>query len=288
MDYLIYVPDLGPDVQNNDGRRYRDFFKAFTIWVNGEEVPASQVSYEAAKDNEYFIVKFPRTTVTSLSVQPKQWDGAGNMSLSEIAFYEYDGLADEIESLFANDSHTALAQGVDAERIAALRTKAENADAYYVERSVLLDQLENARQLLNGEELVVRSGFTSRSAAADQQYGQTASALQPLGITALSNQSVSFYVEGLGDGETATLVQWQQYSEAGTEAKRYTLHNGRNQIYLNPIGNSGSGERGGSLYLEYSGNHADAIKLQIRDISAQKTVVTEIPLLDITPTRDLV
>lgn len=282
MDYLIYVPDLGPDVQNNDGRRYRDFFKSFTIWVNGEEVPASQVSYEAAKDNEYFIVKFPRMSVTSLTVEPSQWDGAGNMSLSEVTFYEYDGLADEIEALFANDSHTVLAQGVDAERIAALRTKAENVDAYYVERSVLLDQLENAQQLLNGETLVVRSGFTSRSGAADQKYGQTASALQPLGITALSNQSVSFYVEGLGDGETATLVQWQQYSEAGTEAKRYTLHNGRNQIYLNPIGNSGSGERGGSLYLEYSGSHADELKLQIRDISAQKNVVTEIPLLDIT------
>ncbi|MGO5115839.1 M60 family metallopeptidase [Candidatus Avoscillospira sp. LCP25S3_F1] len=283
MDYLIYVPDLGPDVQNNDGRRFRDFFKAFTIWVNGEEVPASQVSYEAAKDNEYFIVKFPRTTVTTLSVQPKQWDGAGNMSLSEIAFYQYDGLADEIEALFANDSHTALSQAADAERIAALRAKAENAEAYYVDRSILLDQLDNAQQLLNGETLVVRSGFTSRSAAADQKYGQTASALQPLGISALSNQSVSLYVEGLGDGETATLVQWQQYSEAGTEAKRYALHNGRNQIYLNPIGNSGSGERGGSLYLEYSGSHADTIKIQIRDISAQKNVVTEIPLLDIAP-----
>lgn len=283
MDYLIYVPDLGPDVQNNDGRRFRDFFKAFTIWINGEEVPASQVSYEAAKDNEYYIVKFPRTMVTSLAVQPSQWDGAGNMSLSEIAFYEYDGLADEIGALFGNDSHTALAQGVDTGRIAALRTRAENAEAYYVNRAVLLDELDNAQQLLDGETLTVRSGFTSRSGAADQKYGQTASALQPLGISALSNQSIALYVEGLGDGETATLVQWQQYSEAGTESKRYTLHNGRNLIYLNPIGNSGSGERGGSLYLEYSGSHADEIKLQIRDLSEQKTVVTEIPLLNITP-----
>lgn len=285
MDYLIYVPDQGKDVQNNSGKLYRDYFTAFNVWLNGEQVPASEVSFERAKDNEYFIVKFPRTEVTSISVEGKQWDGAGNITLSEIAFYEYDGLADEISALFANDSHTALAEGVDAGRISALRERANNTDAYYVNRAVLLDELDNAQQLLDSgtEELIIRSGFASRSAAADQKYGQSASSLQPLGISALSNQSVSIYVEGLGDGETATLVQWQQYSEAGTEAKRYTLHNGRNLVWLSQIGNSGSGERGGSLYIEYAGSNADALKLQIRDTSANKTVVTEIPTLDIAP-----
>ena len=43
--------------------------------------------------------------------------------------------------------------------------------------------------------------------------------------------------------------------------KSYELHNGRNRIWLSQIGNSGSGERGGSLYIEYSGSNADGIKI---------------------------
>ena len=285
MDYLIYVPNLGKDVQSNNGKLFRDYFTAFSVWLNGEQVEASKVSFERAKDNEYFIVKFPKTTVTSIAVEGKQWDGAGNISLSEIAFYQYDGLAEEISALFSNDSHTALAQGVDSGKIAALREKAASADAYYVDRAVLLDELDNAQQLLDGKasELIVRDGFTSRSGVADSQYGQSASALQPLGISALSNQYISLYVEGLGAGESMRLVQWQQYAEAGTSSKSYTLHNGRNRIYLNQIGNSGSGERGGALYIEYEGSNAANIKMQVRDTSANRNVVTVLPLLDIQP-----
>lgn len=285
MDYFIYVPNLGLDTQNNSGNRYRDYFKKFNISINGVAIPEGQVSFEKVDDNSYFIVKFPRSTVTSLTVEPSQWDGAGNMNLTEVAFYEYDGLADSIEAMFANDSHTALADGVDQATIDVLYEKASDVDAYYVDRAVLLDELENARQLLNGEELVVRTGFASRSSSADGKYGQTASALQPLGVSALSKQTISVYVEGLGAGETATLVQWQQYSETGNTRQSYTLHNGRNRIYLTEIGNSGSGERGGSLYIEYSGSNANALKLQIRDTSEQKTVVTEIPMLNIDPTQ---
>ena len=283
MDYLIYVPNLGRDVQNNNGKLYRNYFTAFNLWINDEQVDASDVSYESAKDNEYFIVKFPKTTVTSIAVEGKQWDGAGNITLSEIAFYQYDGLADDISALFANDSHTALAGGVDADRISALREKASNGDAYYVDRAVLLDELDNAQQLLDGkqDELLIRDGFISRSASADSQYGQSASALQPLGISALSNRYITLYVEGLGAGETMKLVQWQQYSEATDTTKSYTLHNGRNRIYLNQIGNSGSGERGGALYVQYAGSNAASIKIQVRDTSENKNVVTVIPMLNI-------
>lgn len=285
MDYLIYVPDLGMDTQKNNSGKYRDYFTSFNIWLNEQQVPASDVSFEAAKDNEYFIVKFPKTMVQSLAVEGSQWAGAGNISLSEIAFYQYDGLADDISALFANDSHTALVQDVDAEKITVLRERASRTDAYYVDRAVLLDELDNAQQLLDGkaDELLICSDFTSRSGAADSIYGQSASALQPLGLSAQSNQNISIYVEGLGADESMSLVQWQQYSEAGTETKRYSLHNGRNRIYLSQIGNSGSGERGGSLYVEYAGNNASQIKLQVRDTSEAKNVVTKIPMLNIQP-----
>lgn len=287
MNYLIYVPDQGMDVQNNNGKRYRDYFTSFNIWINGQQVDDSKVSFEKAKDNEYFIIKFPKSTVNSIAVQGNQWGGAGNISLSEIAFYQYDGLDDEIQSLFANDSHTALAAGVDQDKINELRTRANDADAYYVNREVLLDELNNAEQLLDqkGSELNVITGFASRTASADSQYGQSASALQPLGLSALSGQSISVYVEGVQAGDTLKLVQWQHYSETNATTKTYDLTNGRNRIWLSQIGNSGSGERGGSLYVEYSGANADGIKIQVRDTSANKNVVTKIPTLNIQPSQ---
>lgn len=59
----------------------------------------------------------------------------------------------------------------------------------------------------------------------------------------------------------------------------------RNRIWLSQIGNSGSGERGGSLYIEYSGSNADGIKIQVRDTSANKNVITQIPYLNIQPSQ---
>lgn len=287
MNYLIYVPDQGKDVQNNNGKLYRDYLTRFNITINGQAIDASQVSFERAKDNQYFIVKFPKSMVNTISVEGVQWDGAGNVSLSEIAFYEYGDLDDSITALFANGSHTALAEGVDADKINELRTRANDADAYYVNREVLLDELDNAQQLLDKKdsELTVRTGFASRSASADSQYGQSASALQPLGVSALSGQSISLYVEGVQDGDSLKLVQWQQYSETNATTKSYNLTNGRNRIWLSQIGNSGSGERGGSLYIEYNGKNADGIKIQVRDTSANKNVVTVIPYLNIQPTQ---
>lgn len=287
MNYLIYVPDLGMDVQNNNGKRYRDYLTRFNITINGQKIEESKVSFERGKDNEYFIVKFPKTTVNTIAVEGVQWDGAGNVSLSEIAFYQYGDLDNSITALFANDSHTALAEGVDQDKIDALRARASDADAYYVNREVLLDELDNAQQLLEKKdsELNVRTGFTSRTASADGQYGQSASALQPLGLSALSNQSISLYVEGVQEGDSIKLVQWQQYSETSATTKSYELHNGRNRIWLSQIGNSGSGERGGSLYIEYSGSNADGIKIQVRDTSANKNVITQIPYLNIQPSQ---
>lgn len=284
MNYLIYVPDLRNDPEKS-GKRYRDYFDSFNMWINGERV--TNVSFEKGKDNTYFIVKFPKSTVKSLTVEASQWAGAGNLSLTEVAFYEYGDLDDSITALFANDSHTALAEGVDQDKIDALRARAKDADAYYVNREVLLDELDNAQQLLEKKdsELNVRTGFTSRTASADGQYGQSASALQPLGLSALSNQSISLYVEGVQEGDSIKLVQWQQYSETSATTKSYELHNGRNRIWLSQIGNSGSGERGGSLYIEYSGSNADGIKIQVRDTSANKNVITQIPYLNIQPSQ---
>lgn len=284
MNYLIYAPDLRNDPEKS-GKRYRDYFDSFNMWINGERV--TNVSFEKGKDNTYFIVKFPKSTVKSLTVEASQWAGAGNLSLTEVAFYEYGDLDDSITALFANDSHTALAEGVDQDKIDALRARAKDADAYYVNREVLLDELDNAQQLLEKKdsELNVRTGFTSRTASADGQYGQSASALQPLGLSALSNQSISLYVEGVQEGDSIKLVQWQQYSETSATTKSYELHNGRNRIWLSQIGNSGSGERGGSLYIEYSGSNADGIKIQVRDTSANKNVITQIPYLNIQPSQ---
>lgn len=283
MDYLIYVPDLGNE-PSGQKRPYRNFFDKFNVSINGQAVPEDQVSFEKGENNTYFIVKFPRSDVKTITVEGSQWAGAGNISLSEIAFYQYDGLADEINALFANESHTELAQGVEEGTIEALRTRASRAEAYYVDRKILLDELDNAQQLLEGRrnELMVYSGLQSRSAGADQAaFGQSASALQPLGVSARSGAWITVYVQGIQPGESVKLVQWQQYSETNATRAEYALRNGRNQIWLQVIGNSGLGERGGSLYVEYAGSHGEDIQLQIRDVSENKTVISVIPTLDL-------
>ena len=77
------------------------------------------------------------------------------------------------------------------------------------------------------------------------------------------------------EGESVTLVPTQFYAESNSwKGTPITLQNGRNVITM-PTMTSLSAEKGGSLYLQYSGSNADRIKLQIRGN------VTKIPMLEL-------
>ena len=110
---------------------------------------------------------------------------------------------------------------------------------------------------------MVQSSFQSRNASKDAAYGQSASDLQPLGVTARAGSTVAVYASLPGDAPVY-VVPTQFFGESGIwRGTPVKLENGRNYIYVPKIG-SLTDERGGPLYLTYAGNNPGAVKVQVR------------------------
>lgn len=291
---VIWVPRL-------DGS-YRSNLRVYTVtvWRTGEDqngpgtllVPSpltggsgSNVrTWKGVQGNPsasgFGVLPFEAVTgVTKIAVSIEQV-GYSAVSLSELLFLAYDPAYDlqaQIDALFADELRTTLAAGVDEAKIAALEARLNGEErAYYLYPTVMADELALARELLAGQRRgVVLNGIDSRSAAADQQnYGQSGSDLQPLGVAAKAGSQVVVYVSGIPEGESVTVHGTQYYAEASAwKAEMGRLENGRNVLTVPNIG-SQTTQRGGSLYLSYAGTAPEGIRLHVRG-------GTDIPVLEL-------
>ena len=103
--------------------------------------------------------------------------------------------------------------------ITALKERLSALSSFYLDLTRLQDELDLAQALLDKESDalgLVKDHFQSRStsAAADQAAGQTASDLQPLGITVKAGSTVAIYAE-LPDDAAVYVVPTQFYGESG-------------------------------------------------------------------------
>lgn len=281
MNYMVYVPRLDGNYRKSLSRY------SITVWDEDENrhdlVSNKGISINSTTTG-YMILPFEKSKVKKLAVSVSQWEGSPTgVSLAEAVFYESDNLEAEVRGLFANDIYTELSPEAMAdktkteEKIESLRAQANDANGYYVDKDVLLDELNLAEALLNGDSSSlgrVKTGVESRSTGADSsRYKQAGSALQPLGVVVYSTNyaernnmeesKVTIYAH-IPDGETVSVVPTQYFAEANAwQGAAIPLQNGRNIIDIPQMGTQTS-ERGGSLYIRYSGSKADEISLQIR------------------------
>lgn len=264
MNYLLLVPYLD--------KAYRGRIDTYTITAKNsagetllslEKAPAP-----ALTERNYLALTFPETKgIQSLSIALGEKTGGPRVSISEIAFYQSDSLLDDIAGLFSDGSFTALKPGVSAGQIAPLLERLDAMADFYIDTDRLRAELSLAQGLANGNADalgLVRSGFQSRSAAQDKQYGQSASDFQPVGISALAGSSVSVYAELPGDSPVY-LVPTQYFGESGVwKGGAIPLRPGRNYVTTPKIG-ALNDTRGGMYYLVYAGGQPEAIKLHILD-----------------------
>ncbi len=292
MNYMVYVPRL-------DGNYRKSLEKySITVWdeegnqknlVSGKTIPIN------SNVSGYMILPFEKTKVKKLAVAVAQWAGSPTaVSLSEAVFYESDNLASDVRALFANDIYTELSESAKADaaatkkQIESLRAQANDANGYYVDKDILLDELDLAENLLDGNTDAVgtvKIGVESRNAGKDgSKYSQSASDLQPLGVVAYATDyaernkfaqtKVTIYAH-IPEGESVYVVPTQYYAEANAwQGGGTALQNGRNTIEIPKIGTQTS-ERGGALYLRYSGSKPEEIALQVRQGA------TKIPVLEL-------
>jgi hypothetical protein len=274
MNYFIIVPYLNTNYKNRIAEyKFRAMDEAGNVISEGI-YPAPAVNAE-----NYMVMSFPEIKgVKSIAIGLNEKTGGPRVSISEIAFYNSDTLPDDTAALFADGCFTTLKDTVTEADIAALEARLEEKTDFYLATGVR-KELEIARGLLANDPTVlglVKNDFQSRSGGKDSTYGQSASDLQPLGISAKAETTVTIYAQ-LPEGETVSVVPTQYYGESGIwRGTSVQLRNGRNHIYIPKIG-SLTDPRGGPLYVTYSGEHPEQIKLHV--LPNEKAAI--IPVLEL-------
>ncbi len=187
-----------------------------------------------------------------------------NIIISEVNFYYYDSLENDILALYADDLHTTLKSDVTEETIKELQTRLDTKDAksgeYHPERAMLQRELDNAKGLLSSDfqEIVEISPQITASKDGHLGFGGL-NAWQPLGVTAYEGEQIVVYVGHnqlkAGSNSALKLIATQYHAEAGAFAKEVAdLKVGRNEITIPSI-QSLACEGGGALYVQYTGNN---------------------------------
>lgn len=269
MDYLVWVPRL-------DGK-FRNSLETYTITVwnenddltkPGKIITKGQTIKYRAEDNKYFTLTFPKQEkVKKIAISLAQWAGSPtNVSVSEVAFYEYNDIADRVDSIFEDSAKTKVAKHVTQELLESLEREVSDITGFVINNEYLLKEIDLAKKLLNGDNsalgLIKDNIYKIDSQNDHQRYGQVISELQPLGIVGRAREDVIIYAD-IPEGEVVNLIPTQYYEESRKWiGSPIPLTNGRNIVTIPKLGDQYF-DRGGSLYVTYGGDKASQIKLQI-------------------------
>lgn len=190
---------------------------------------------------------------------------ARGMTVSEVKLYAYDSIENDVRDLFADDMRTALKEGVTQKQIERLINRVNTADEVSGElhphRDTILADLNYAMTFLkegkSAEIIKVDNNLTARNDG-HLGFAQALSDYQPLGYVAAAKDTVVVYVSSpakkRGQSTSLNLVISQYHPEVSSWSRSVqTLVAGRNEIQI-PAITSAVKEKGGSLYIQYTGN----------------------------------
>jgi len=235
------------------------------------EISRGQVSVQKKSDTEgrpYYLLKLPEpANIKKIQIGLGRYL-AGNVTttVSEVYFYHYDTLMDEIMALYEDDLHTVLRVDVTQAAIDALRVRINAVDEvsgeYHPDRELLERELQTAEAILRDAHLnasvEIYNSITTKDAA--RGFGGI-NAWQPLGVVASAEEEIMVYVghnrKKTGDSTNLQLVATQYHAETGPmNTVVATLKVGANKVAIPKIWSITGYESGGALYVQYTG--ADA------------------------------
>ncbi len=190
---------------------------------------------------------------------------ASRISVAEMKFYYYDPIENEIMGLYTDTYHVVLRPEVTLADIEKLRAKLQVKDTvsgeFHPKKAELETELDNAVKILKDgglqdDILMVDTKDTAKSDGHITFRGGL-NTYQPLGVTALAGETLTVYVGGQtvrnGDATRLELIlsQYHGSSKAVFKSLGY-LKGGPNEITVTALDDMNL-ERGGQLYVEYTG-----------------------------------
>lgn len=229
---------------------------------------AASIQRKTDKDNHtYYQITLPqKAQIKKIQIGLARYLAYEDIDISEMYFYHYDSIGEDIYSLFEDDLHTTLKPDVTQSTIDALRTRLNTPDEISGELNPELDiwerELKNAEDILNNKSLRPTQGIHTTISTNDVNRGFGGiNAWQPLGITADAGDNITVYVghnsKKSGENTNLQLVATQYHSESSPMFKVVaTLKTGVNVIEIPKLWTTDA-ESGGALYIQYTGNNVN-------------------------------
>lgn len=235
---------------------------------NGKAVEINRMGIQrkVSGNHAYYVIRLPEAiTAKKIQFGVSRVVASGTITFSEVYFYHYDSIEDDIMALYEDDLHTVLRSDVTQATIDELRNRINTPDEvsgeYHPDKEKLERELKTAEDILNSVlSNSVQIHNTIKTADVNRGFGGL-NAWQPLGITAAAGEEITVYVghntKRTGDNTNLQLVATQYHAEAASMFKVVaTLKVGRNDITI-PKLSSIAAEAGGALYVQYTGNNAN-------------------------------
>ncbi len=211
---------------------------------------------------KYYLIKFDEINTAKVQIGIGRFNSPRKITVSEIRFHAYDSIEQDILDLYQDDLHSTLKDNVDTATFTDLQKRLDTPDPscgeLHPEKDALQLELDTARELYNTKNL---GGVTAVNPNITHQGDVGVGGLnpwQPLGVAAAADDEIVVYVSNpklnKGANTSVSLVFTQYHAESGGFFKSQALKIGRNQITVPKI-SSTDVEKGGALYVQYSGNN---------------------------------
>lgn len=271
------------------------FYAKARYWdESGNAVDLSGLSMGQRKDADgriYYVLKLAEPVeAKKFQFGLARYQKGGNITVSEVYFYYYDTLMDEIMSLYEDDLHTVLRPDVTQAVIDALRERINTIDPvsgeYHPDRALLEKELQTAEAILNDTGLSgtvrIHNGITTNDVG--RGFGGL-NAWQPIGVTAAAGEEIMVYVghstKKTGQDTELQLIATQYHAESGGVATTAaSLKVGANKVTVPKIGSTTGVEGGGALYIQYSGNGLNG------EYAVRVSGGAQVPVLDLYQVKD--
>lgn len=243
------------------------YYVKVKYWDESGKAVEKQCSMTRKLDSDkrvYYLVRLPEAVTTNkIQFGLARYQASGTITCSEVYFYHYDSLEDDIMALYTDDLHTELREDVTQATIDELRKRINTPDEvsgeYHPDQEKLERELKTAEDILKAADLLSKTlkvHNTITTSDINRGFGGL-NAWQPLGVTAAAGEEITVYVghntKKTGDSADLQLVATQYHSESGAvSGGGISLKVGRNDITVPQLATVNA-EAGGALYVQYTG-----------------------------------
>lgn len=253
-----------------------------------KQVYTSNFQTKVSNGHKYYIVKLPEPITTNKIKVDTSGYGGSKQTMSEIRFYEYDSLADDIKNLYTDNLRLVIKDTVTQPMLDKLFERLNTPDPisneYHPDKEVLTKELEVAQKLFNDKEVSekitkldasIRTDKTGPSLGMENSWQSLGSVARPNAANSEDSKRIVVYMGSTDPNTRVDISFLQTYGQPGAyQSKVVTISPGRTEITIPSI-ISADVEKGGQVMARVTSGSTTA------DVQIRLSGVTEIPHLNV-------